>query len=485
MINRVTIWASSIAIMLVVTGDVVQAADDRKPNIVFIMADDLGWADVGYNGAEFYETPNIDALCRSGMEFTDAYPGAANCMPSRSCIMSGMYTPRTKMWTPGMVSKGEQRYMRLLVPSRQNNKGDGKIPTVGSLDPEVFSLARLLKQVDYKTLHLGKWHLGSGSGLGFDRNDVDGRGADLKKDHKFYGNKNVAQWLTDAAVDYIAKNKDDPFFIYLNHFDVHTPINARAAVVDKYKRKLASKKWSRNWNPVYAAMIEAVDTSVGRLRQAIQENGIEQETLVIFTSDNGGYGRATWNTPLKGSKGGFYEGGIRTPLVMSWHGKIKPGTVCDTPVTGVDYMPTFAELTGAPLATDQPLDGVSIVPLMMGNAIARRAIYWHYPLYLNGEVQVKPIYGTDRMYWRGTPCSVIRMGDWKLMEFFETGSIELYNLRDDLGESSDLADQHPEKAAELLKVLKKWQVETDADIPRTLNPDFDPDYAPAGKKGAR
>lgn len=452
-------------------------AQAGKPNIVLIMADDLGWSDVVYNGARFYETPNIDALCKSGMEFSMGYPGAANCMPSRSCIMSGMYTPRTKMWQPGKIAKGEPSFMRLLVPNESNKRGDGTIPSRTALDPSVVSLAEMLKQVDYKTLHLGKWHLGK-DGQGFDQNNTDGRGAGLEMDNRLYGDIDVAEWLTDAAVDYIEENKDASFFLYLCHWDVHVPINARASVVEKYKTKKASKEWSRDWDPVYAAMVEAVDVSVGRVWQALKENGLTENTLLIFTSDNGGYGGATWNAPLKGSKGGFYEGGIRVPLCMSWPGTIQPGTVCETPVTGVDYMPTFAELAGASLpdSTSQPLDGVSIVPLMKGKSIAERAIYWHYPMYLSGDEMVKPIFGTDKMHWRATPCSIVRMGDWKLMQFFETDTTELYNIKDDIGEKNDLARQHPEKASEMLKSLEKWQGETEADIPSTLNPGFDPAF---------
>ncbi|MDF7823456.1 sulfatase [Pontiellaceae bacterium B12227] len=449
------------------------ATTDKHPNIVFIMADDLGWMDVGYNGAEFFETPNIDALCKSGMEFSMGYPGAANCLPSRACIMSGMYTARTKMWQPGKVAKGEPSLMRLLVPNQSNKRGDGTISSTTSLDPAVVSLAEILKQADYKTLHLGKWHLGK-DGQGFDQNNTDGRGAGLEMDNRLYGDENVAEWMTDTAVDYIAENKDDPFFLYLCHWDVHVPINARKNVVEKYRKKLDSKTWSQDWDPVYAAMVEAVDVSVGRVWQALKDNGIEEDTLLIFTSDNGGYGGATFNAPLKGSKGGFYEGGIRVPLCMSWPGTIKSGTVCDTPVTGVDYFPTFAELAGASLpdAASQPLDGVSLVPLMKGNPIAERAIYWHYPMYLSGRVQVKPVYGTNRMYWRATPCSIVRKGDWKLMQFFETGSVELYNIKEDIGETKDLAVSHPEKADELLKMLGKWQVKANADIPTSLNPAF-------------
>jgi arylsulfatase A-like enzyme len=441
------------------------------------MADDLAWADVGYNGAEFYETPNIDALCKSGMQFSSAYPGASNCMPSRACIMSGMYTARTKMWTPGKVSKGEPHFMRLLVPNEQNRLGDGTIPTKGSLDPSVVSLALMLKQANYKTLHLGKWHLGRDS-LGFDRNDIDGRGAGLKMDHKFYGNKDVAEWLTDAAIEYIEDNKSEtkPFFLYLNHFDVHVPINARDAVVQKYREKLVTQKWSHAWDPVYSAMVEAVDKSVGRVWQSLKDNGMAEDTLLVFTSDNGGFGGSTWNAPLRGSKGSFYEGGIRTPLCMSWPGRIKPQTECHTPVTGVDYMPTFAELAGVVPPPNQKLDGVSIVPLMMGQSIAERPIFWHYPLYLSGRVQTKTIFGTNRIYWRTTPCSVVRKGDWKLIQFFETNTLELYNLKQDPGEQNDLAANNGDQRDELRWLLNEWQSENDANIPTSLNPDFDPNF---------
>lgn len=454
----------------------------RKPNIVFIMADDLGWADVGYNGAPFYETPNIDALCRSGMKFQMGYAGASNCMPSRACLMSGMYTSRTKMWQPGKVAKGDPNFMRFLVPNERNKKGDGNIPSLGQLDPTVMSLAEMLKQAGYKTLHLGKWHLGPRDGQGFDKNDLDGLGAGLPMDHKFYGNPDVAQSLTDAAVDYIGKNNTEPFFLYMNHWDVHVPINARQSVVKKYEKKRASKAWDRDWDPVYAAMVEAVDVSVARVAKALKDHGIADNTLLIFTSDNGGFGKATFNAPLKGSKGGFYEGGIRVPLCMSWPGVIKSDSVCQTPVTFVDVMPTLAELTGAPLPQNQPVDGVSIAPLLAGKTIPERAIFWHYPFYLSGALKTKPVFGTDRMYWRGTPCSIIRKGDWKLMQFFETETTELYNIKNDIGEAQDLADTHPQKVEEMLDLLERWQVETQADIPQTLNPDFNPNQPSSGEK---
>ena len=448
----------------------------QRPNIVYIMADDLGWADVGYQGARFYETPNIDKLRASGMAFTSAYPGASNCMPSRACLMTGMYVTRTQMWTPSGKAKGSKRAMKFLVPRRGDKEGDEVFPSKLSLDPSVVSVAEVLGSAGYRTARLGKWHLGPDT-QGFHLNDPDGKGGPPNK--RYYGNVDVAESLTDAAVSFIGRHKEGaPFFLYLCHWDVHTPIRARRAVVEKYKRKLASKAWDKPWNPAYAAMIEAVDTSVGRVWQALKESGLDDETLLIFTSDNGGYSGATWCHPLKGAKGAFYEGGIRVPFCASWPGVIEPGSTCATPITGVDFMPTAAALAGAELPQAQPVDGESHLPLLKGESTPEaRAIFWHYPLYLSGAHynKVVPIHGTEKMYWRATPCSVIRKGDWKLIQFFEDDSAELYHLGKDLGESHDLAQREPEKTAALLADLKAWQRKTKAVIPSELNPDFHPD----------
>ncbi len=459
-----------------------EAAKPNRPNIVLIIADDLGWADVGYNGAKFYETPNIDRLCAEGMKFNEAYPGAANCMPSRSCIISGMYTPRTQMWTPGRLAKGNNAYMKFLVPTRSEVAGKEIFPTKGALEPSVTSVAEVLKTAGYQSARFGKWHLGPDT-QGFDVSDANGRGAG--PNGSFYGNVNVAEWLTDAAVEFIGDNKAQPFFLYLAHWDVHTPIKARRDVVAKYERRLKEGNWDRKWNTTYAAMIEAVDTSVGRVRKALADNGIAENTLFVFTSDNGGHSGATWCEPLKGAKGAFYEGGIRVPAAMRWPAGIKAGSICNTPITGVDFLPTFAELAGAPLPKEQPVDGRSLVPLLRGEkALTDRAIFWHYPLYLAGGDynQVVPVHGTDRMYWRATPCSVIRKGDWKLIQFFESDTVELYHLRNDIGEKSDVSSANPDKTVELLSELKRWQRETKAIIPTKLNPDFDPRAKPAGTK---
>lgn len=445
-----------------------------KPNIVFVIADDLGWSDVGYNGASFYETPRIDALSKQGMAFSNAYPGASNCMPSRAIIMTGTYITRTQMWTPGSRAKGKIEHMRFLVPRRGDSKGDGIIPSSEILDPSFITLPEVLKKSGYLSAHFGKWHLGP-NGHGFDINDTNGLGADLSK--KYYNDINATRTLTDAAIDFVITESktESPFFLYLAYWDVHTPLVAEKSLVQKYKRKLAGKSWDHDWNPTYAAMIETVDTNVGRLYQAIQSAGIADDTLFIFTSDNGGHAGATPNAPLRGAKGAFYEGGIRVPTFAVWPSEIEANSICDTPISGVDYLPTFAALAKAPTPTRQPVDGRSIVPLLRGeSALEDRSIFWHYPLYLqgNGYNLVVPIHGTDRLYWRATPCSVIRKGDWKLIQYFESGKIELFNLNKDLEEQRELSKSHPEKAEDLLHELKRWQRNTHAVIPTTLNPDF-------------
>ena len=280
----------------------------KKPNIIFIMADDLGWRDTGFNGAEFFETPNIDKLRESGMNFTNAYAGAANCAPSRAMIMTGMYSPRTKIWTPGGGSKGKFEYMKFLVPTRKkfvpnHRKEDIKtLPSKEALSFDVNTLAKTFKRAGYKTAHFGKWHLGPHS-LGFDVNDTNGKGAKLGQ--SFYGNINVHETLTDATIDFIKKNKNNPFFIYLCHWDVHTPIRCREEYKQIYDDKLGSQKLKRKWNTTYTGMIHAVDLSVKRLWETLKTENLLENTLIIFTSDNGGVANVTWNDPLKGAKGAF------------------------------------------------------------------------------------------------------------------------------------------------------------------------------------
>lgn len=450
-------------------------AHSEKPNIVFILADDLGWADVGYNGAKFYETPNIDSLSAQGMRFSDAYPGASNCMPSRAIIMTGTYITRTQMWTPGSKAKGKKEYMKFLVPRRDDNKGDESLPGEEILDQAYVTIPEVLKISGYTSAHYGKWHLGPYK-HGFNTNDTNGLGADLSE--KFYNDENATETLTDASVQFIKEQSktDAPFFLYLAYWDVHIPFKANPEIIAKYDAKLKNGKWYRKWNTTYAAMIEAVDSGVGRVYEALKEQGIENNTVFVFTSDNGGHSGATPNDPLRGAKGAFYEGGIRVPTFAVWPGVIKRETTCPTPITGVDFLPTFAEIAGAPTPRYQPVDGRSFVPLLRGETPPNeRSIFWHYPLYLQGNDynKVIPIHGTSTPYWRATPCSVIRKGDWKLIQFFESDSVELYNVREDIGETRELSNSYPEKARNLLSELKRWQKETRAAIPSELNPDFE------------
>jgi arylsulfatase A-like enzyme len=455
-------------------------AKAEKPNIVFIMADDLGWSDVGFNGTKFYETPNLDRICKAGMKFNRAYSGGPNCLPTRACLISGMYTPRTQIWTPGGRSKGNSSFMKLLVPGAGKNAQ--AFPSKLELEPSVTSIAEVLKKAGYTTARFGKWHVGKDT-QGFDISDPSGKGAEIGK--KFYGNIDVHEWLTDASCKFIENNKDKPFFLYLAHWDVHTPIRAKKEVVEIYDKKLKSKDWSREWNTTYAAMIHAVDKSVNRVYEKLEELNLTRKTLFIFTSDNGGHAAVTTSKPLRGAKGALYEGGVRMPTFMTWPSKIKAGSECNTPVTSVDFMPTFAELCSASLPADQTVDGTSIVPLLSGENINERAIFWHYPLYLQGvkEGQVVPVSGTDNFYWRATPSSMIVKGDWKLIHFFEDNSKKLYNVTKHISEEKDLAAQYPEIAAELTKELNAWQKETKAVIPAKTNPEFNPAAKEkAGKK---
>lgn len=444
-----------------------------KPNIVYILADDMGAMDTGYSGNEFYETPNIDRLAADGMTFNRAYSGGPNCMPTRACLMTGMYCPRTQMWTPGGKSKGKFEYMKLLVPNRKNKLGDGTFDSSIALKPEVISLAEILKPAGYATARFGKWHLGKDN-QGFDISHTAGSKSYPSEGKGYWDIRNSIK-ITDAAVSFIEDNQQRPFFLYLTHFEVHTPLKADEKVIQKYKQKLKSKAWQEKYDPTYAAMTEALDNSVGRVLQKLDELKLSENTLVIFASDNGGVGKVTPLKPLKGAKGSFYEGGIRVPTCMKWPGTISAGTTCDTPITSVDWMPTFAELSGAKLPDNQPVDGVSLVPLLSGNPIPQRSIFWHYPLYLAGQApqdRVVPVAGTSFHYWRAAPSSLICRGDWKLIHFLEDDRIELYNVAKDLSESINLAQSNPAKASELLQKLNRWRDETKAVMPSVLNPDF-------------
>ncbi|MDA1013443.1 MAG: sulfatase [Planctomycetota bacterium] len=461
----------------------VEAAS--KPNIVFFFIDDMGWTDVGYmydhlnRKQRFYETPNIDRLAGQGTMFTDAYANAPNCAPSRACLMSGKYGPRHGIYTVGDPRRGNHRF-RKLEPTE--NK------TV--LDESFVTIAEALAGNGYTCATMGKWQLGDDpTRQGFHVNvagkqwgSPSGGGYHSPLNYPNLVVKEKGVYLTDAltdrAVDFIDTQKDKPFFLYLTHYAVHTPIQGRADLVAKYREKTPTQHHS---NAAYAAMVESVDMSVGRVLKQLDDLQLAENTLVVFFSDNGGFGGATSNHPLRGAKGMLYEGGIREPMIVRWPGVTRPGSQCHEPVIGIDLYPTFLEATGTARPKNYELDGLSLVPLLKGTEakssakLDRTAIFWHFPCYLQGSGD--PHGGP----FRTTPAGAIRAGDWKLIEWFETGRLELYNLKTDLGESRNLADSNPDKLAELHAAMKQWRDQVSAPIPTHPNPRYDPNAKPDGK----
>lgn len=454
--------------------DTAQTQAEQPPNIVFIMADDLGWKDVGFMGAEFFETPHLDKFAKEGMIFTAAYSGGPNCAPTRACLMSGTYSPRHKIYTPGGKAKGNPKYMRLLVPAKGrkdktlNKKADGLFPITNDLDPNFVCIPEILGPAGYTSARIGKWHLGKDT-QGFDISTANGKGG---PEGNFYSDVNVAESLTDRAVQFIDDNKNKPFFLYLTHWDVHTPIKARKDVVEKYKEKLKSlsKKQQKRFNPTYTAMIEAVDTSVGRVVSKIDELGLSEKTLIVFTSDNGGLNHYAQLEPLRGEKGSLFEAGVRVPTFMRWPGKIEANTTCKTPITSVDYLPTFAKLANAKTPTFQPTDGTDISPLMHGETIDSRDIFWHYPLYLKGRGLTIDIPSGEKYSWRGFPATALRNKKWKAIHFFETNHVALYDMETDEAETTDVSKKYPRVTKQLTQTIQNWQRETNAPVPSEPNP---------------
>lgn len=447
-------------------------APSRRPNVIFILADDLGYTDLGCYGSRYYETPNIDRLAKEGMRFTDGYACGPNCAPTRAALMSGQYGPRTGIYTVGSIERFNWR-SRPLRP----------VDNVVRLPLEVVTLAQAMKAAGYRTGLFGKWHLGQNEAYhparrGFDEAIVSmGKHFDFTSPRVEYpAGTYLADFLTDRSLDFIRRHKDEPFFLALHHFGVHSPFDARQELIDRFKEKPGV---GGHDDPTYAAMIASLDESVGRVMALLDELGLAEETLVIFTSDNGGMGgyaregikRAgdvTDNAPLRGGKGMLYEGGIRVPYVFRWRGTVAPGTTCREPIISVDLYPTLVQVAGGTVPEGQALDGVSYAKLLKGDGggggganLARDAIYWHFPGYL----------GAGQGTWRTTPVSVIRSGDWKLMEFLEDGRVELYHLRKDVGEREDLSRTMPEKAKELREKLHAWRKQVDAPMPGKHTPE--------------
>lgn len=451
-------------------------ANALKPNIVFFFIDDLGWADVGYtydflklDENRYYESPAIDKLSRESLIFTDAYANAPNCAPSRACLMSGKYTPRHGIFTVGDPKRGNHRF-RKLEPTPNNTM----------LEDKFITMAEALGTNGYTSASMGKWHLGNDpTTQGFDVNiagktwgSPSGGGYHSPLNYPNLKIEEQGVYLTDAltekAVEFIETNQKKPFFLYLTHYAVHTPIQAKEELTSHFQAK---EKTEHQNNAKYAAMIKSVDESVESVMETLDRLNLSDNTIVVFFSDNGGHGGATSNYPLRGAKGMLYEGGIREPLLINWPGVTKPGAICHEPVIGIDLYPTFLEATGTAPPVDYHLDGTSLVPLLKNPeaSLARDAIFWHFPCYLQGKGD--PHGGP----FRTTPAGAIRMGDWKLIEWFETGRLELYNLHDDLGETDNMAESNPQKLAELHQRMKLWRQDVEAPIPTTPNPKYDPD----------
>ncbi len=457
------IFAFIHAIALIATS-YCAAATPAKPNVVLILADDLGWTDLACFGSDLHETPNLDRLARDGMKFTQNYSACTVCSPTRAALMTGKYPARLHVtdWIPGAMPDNP----RLIVPEWTKY-----------LPLEETTLAEVFKAAGYSTASIGKWHLGMEpyypEKQGFDLNIA---GTDKPQPSTYYAPWKIptltpdgaaGEYLTDRigdeAVKFIERSKDRSFFLYLPHFAVHTPIQGRADLVEKYQKKI--RAGLRHKNAGYAAMTESMDAAIGRVLAKLAELKLRERTIVVFTSDNGGRitQETTTNVPLRFGKASAYEGGVRVPLIVYWPGVTKAGSISAAPVITMDLFPTIVEMAGLPAGSARTaIDGVSITSLLRGGAKpTRETMYWHYPHHQHYQLGGAMPYGA------------IRSGDFKLVEFFNDLHVELYNIRADIGEERDLAASHPEKVKDLRQRLHAWRQEVGAQMP-TPNPKHDP-----------
>ncbi len=447
----------------------------KKPNVIFVLVDDMGWMDIGANGSTFYETPNIDKLAKEGVRFTQAYAASPICSPTRASILTGKNPARINL-TQWIGGPGNPDYERNL-------------PLEEVLFPEV------LQQAGYKNIFLGKWHLNNKVGeesfwpdkQGFDINIAGHFRGGLYIKNKYFSPWDIpnlengpdGEYMTDRlaqdAANFIDGNAENPFLMYLSFYSVHAPFDAPAERIEKYERKKAElaltdedrfgeehlgdkvfKYRKQQDHPTYAAMVESVDMAVGKVLETVREKGIGDNTIIIFFSDNGGLstseGIPTANTPLRTGKGWLYEGGIREPAIIKWPGETSPGLVLDAPITSMDFYPTILEMTGLPQRPDLHIDGKSLVPLLKEKQeTIHDAIYFHYP---------------HRSNQKGSPSSAIRQGDYKLIVFLNDNKLELYDLKNDTGEQRNLAEELPEIRDALYAKLQKWWEEVDAKFPK-------------------
>lgn len=476
------------AILLGAGGSVLRSSGNhrerKRPNFVFFLVDDLGWTDLGCYGSTFYETANVDRLAAKGMRFTSAYAACPVCSPTRASIMTGKYPARLRTTDyfgapqPDTVDKHWTKDKPLL-PARYLNR----------LPLEEVTIAEALKEHGYATFFAGKWHLGPEGFWPEDQGfDVNKGGHDRggpyggKRYFSPYGNPRLSDGpdgehlpdrLATETCKFIEDHRDRSFLAYLSFYSVHTPLMSREDLKAKYEAKAKAvapdgPAWGKEGDrevrlvqdhAIYAGMVEAMDLAVGRVLDTLDRLELARDTVVFFMSDNGGLstseGHPTCNLPLRAGKGWLYEGGIREPMIVRWPGVVKAGSVCDEPVTSTDFYPTMLEMAGLPPAPQQRLDGRSMVPVLRQQSPQKaRALYWHYPHYGNQG---------------GSPGGAVRLGEYKLIEFYEDSRVELYNLRDDLGEKKDLSAAMPEKAAELRRMLHEWRNDVGAAMP-TENP---------------
>jgi arylsulfatase A len=445
----------------------------EKPNIVLILADDLGWADLGCYGSKYHKTPHLDRLAASGVRFTDAYAACPVCSPTRASLLTGRYPQRYNLtdWLPGRPDRPDQKLLRPKINQQ--------------LPLDEITLAEVLKPAGYVSGHVGKWHLG-GKGFGpgqqgFDLNIAGDQTGSPRSYFAPFQSKDgtfmpglekapegeyLSDRLTAEAEKFVEANRDRPFFLYLAHYAPHIPLKAKPELVAKYK----PGKHGEQGNPNYAAMLESLDDGVGHLLKKLDDLKLAERTVVVFMSDNGGLATlegtslaATYNGPLREGKGHLYEGGTRVPLIVRWPGVTKAGATCGVPVSSIDFFPTVVEACG--IRSEVKGDGVSLAPLLKGGELKREALYWHYPHYSNQG---------------GRPGGAVRAGNYKLIEFYENGRRELYDLGKDVGESRNLIADKPEVAKGLAAKLDAWRKEVGARMP-TPNPDYVPN--PQAKDG--
>ena len=461
--NRLTLLFFAICFL----GAVVSITGaEHAPNVVLILADDLGWSDLGCYGGDLVKTPHIDRLAQEGVRFTDFYSASPVCSPTRASILTGKHPARLHMTTWFEATLQTTDKSKLITPR-----------AIGNLPHSETSIASILHDSGYVTALIGKWHLGDASHypevFGFDVN-IGGthwgapetfffpyRGSNTWGDgfryipHLDFGNAGeyLTDRLTDEALQVMDRAQGKPFFLYFAHHGPHTPVQAKASSITKFQKEIQDDPKLHHRNATYAAMIESLDESVGRVMSRLQEIGEDKNTIVIFTSDNGGYigkwnkEQVTDNFPLRSGKGALYEGGIRVPLIIHWPRVAKSGTTCDVPTISTDLFATLADIVGK----KAPEDGESLISLLRDGRLSgsREALFFHYPHY----------------YQTTTPVSAVRAGDWKLLHYYENDRTELYNLHEDLSEKTNLASQQPQKAAELKRALDKWLQDVGAELP--------------------